>query len=132
MDCIKCKKAMSKSKLQGVLVDKCNICGGIWLDGGELNMIKYNDCKDDNTLLKEARGEVLEEKMRLIVTEGLCPKCQKQRINTYVRSGVEIDQCPACGGIFFDYGELDRVVNSEKTGFKKFLYGFKKQISKKV
>lgn len=128
MDCIKCKQGMFKAKMQGVLVDKCNICGGVWLDGGELDMIKYNDSKDDSTLLKEARGEVLEEKMRLIVTEGLCPKCQKQRINTYVRSGVEIDQCPACKGIFFDYGELDRVINSEKNGFKKFLHGFKKQI----
>ena len=130
MDCIKCTQAMSKAKMQGVLVDKCNICGGIWLDGGELEMIKYNDSKDDDALLKEARSEVLEEKMRLVTTEGLCPKCQKQRINTYVRSGVEVDQCPACKGIFFDYGELDEIISSEKNGFKKFLHGLKKQISK--
>ena len=58
MDCFKCKKAMQKAKLDGVLVDKCNTCGGIWLDAGELEMIKFSDGKSDDHLVKEAKAEI--------------------------------------------------------------------------
>ena len=125
MDCIKCKKPMKKAKLEGVLVDKCDTCRGVWLDGGELEMLQRDYSKTDQELKKEAINELMDEKMRLITTEGLCPKCQGQSINTYMRSGVELDQCPACKGIFFDYGELDKIMKAEKSPFRKFLSGMK-------
>jgi Zn-finger nucleic acid-binding protein len=119
---------MKKAKLEGVLVDKCKVCGGIWLDAGELEMLKYDEGKSDDHLITEVRSELLEEKMRLITTLGLCPKCQEQQINKYNRSGVELDQCPACKGMFFDYGELDKVIKAEKNGIKDFFYGLKKTL----
>lgn len=127
MECIKCKKAMKKAKLEGILVDKCDTCGGVWLDAGELEMLEKKNGKTDQELKKEAMNEIMNEKMRLITTEGLCPKCQEQRINRYMRSGVELDQCPACKGLFFDYGELDKIMAAEKSQspFKKFLSGMK-------
>ena len=54
MECIKCKKTMKKAKLEGVLVDKCDICGGVWLDGGELEMLQNSIVKSDQDLKKEA------------------------------------------------------------------------------
>ena len=31
---------MSKTIIEGVVIDKCDFCGGVWLDPGELKMIK--------------------------------------------------------------------------------------------
>ncbi len=35
-----------------------------------------------------------------------CPKCHGV-MRTYNRSGVQIEQCDNCRGIFLDYGELE-------------------------
>jgi len=31
-------------------------------------------------------------------------------------SGVEVEVCPACGGIFLDAGELDKVLEESRRG----------------
>jgi len=47
------------------------------------------------------------------VTDLICPKCQG-RMRTYERSGVTVDQCTECRGIFLDRGELERLVDAEQ------------------
>ena len=37
-----------------------------------------------------------------------CPKCHGM-MRTYNRSGVHIEQCDNCRGIFLDYGELEHL-----------------------
>ena len=46
-------------------------------------------------------------------TDLICPKCQG-RMRTYERSGVTVDQCTECRGIFLDRGELERLVDAEQ------------------
>ncbi|MFO7253527.1 MAG: zf-TFIIB domain-containing protein [Actinomycetes bacterium] len=41
-----------------------------------------------------------------------CPKCHGL-MRTYNRSGVTIDQCESCRGIFLDYGELETLTRLE-------------------
>lgn len=41
-----------------------------------------------------------------------CPKCQGS-MRTYERSGITVDQCTECRGIFLDRGELERLVDAE-------------------
>lgn len=41
-----------------------------------------------------------------------CPKCQGA-MRQYERSGVHVDQCADCRGIFLDRGELERLVDAE-------------------
>jgi Zn-finger nucleic acid-binding protein len=41
-----------------------------------------------------------------------CPKCHGE-MRTYERSGVTIDQCTECRGIFHDRGELERLVDAD-------------------
>jgi Zn-finger nucleic acid-binding protein len=46
-------------------------------------------------------------------TESLiCPKCRGE-LRTYERSGVLVDQCSDCRGIFLDRGELERLMDAE-------------------
>ncbi|MBU6512719.1 MAG: zf-TFIIB domain-containing protein [Betaproteobacteria bacterium] len=44
-----------------------------------------------------------------------CPKC-RTAMNSFERSGVILEHCPECGGIFLDRGELERVIEAEAPG----------------
>jgi uncharacterized protein len=48
-----------------------------------------------------------------MATDLICPKCQGL-MRTYERSGVTVDQCGDCRGIFLDRGELERLVDAEQ------------------
>ena len=48
-----------------------------------------------------------------MATDLICPKCQGN-MRTYERSGVTVDQCGDCRGIFLDRGELERLVDAEQ------------------
>ncbi|GGM00741.1 hypothetical protein GCM10012279_17900 [Micromonospora yangpuensis] len=42
----------------------------------------------------------------------ICPKCRGE-MRQYERSGVVIDQCGECRGIFLDRGELEKLFEAE-------------------
>ena len=42
----------------------------------------------------------------------LCPKCQAP-LRSYERSGVVVDRCTECGGLFLDRGELEHLIDVE-------------------
>ena len=44
-----------------------------------------------------------------------CPKCAAEMV-TYERSGIHLDQCRECRGIYLDRGELERLVDAESGG----------------
>ena len=48
-----------------------------------------------------------------MATDLVCPKCQGL-MRTYERSGVTVDQCTDCRGIFLDRGELEHLVDAEQ------------------
>lgn len=39
----------------------------------------------------------------------ICPACQSE-LKMSERSGVEIDYCPSCRGVWLDGGELDKIL----------------------
>ena len=39
MRCPKCGSAMAEEKYEAVLVDRCGSCGGVYFDGGELELV---------------------------------------------------------------------------------------------
>ena len=46
----------------------------------------------------------------------ICPKCQGT-MRQYERSGVTVDQCEECRGIFLDRGELERLTEAESAAY---------------
>jgi Zn-finger nucleic acid-binding protein len=42
-----------------------------------------------------------------------CPKCHGQ-MRSYERSGITLEQCTECRGIFLDRGELERLTQAEQ------------------
>ena len=45
----------------------------------------------------------------------ICPRCGKT-LQERVEHGVTIDQCPSCGGVWLDKGELDVLVEADESG----------------
>jgi Zn-finger nucleic acid-binding protein len=41
-----------------------------------------------------------------------CPKCDSD-MATYERSGITVEQCRECRGLFLDRGELERLIDAE-------------------
>ena len=48
------------------------------------------------------------------VASMLCPVC-KTGLSMSDRSGVEIDFCPSCRGVWLDRGELDKIIERTQT-----------------
>lgn len=99
--CPACKDAplAEFSPRTGLAVDHCQACGGAWLDIGEV----YAFTRDPHTAqaaLKSAYG-------RAMPTSRPCPRCARAMRSVRLESsGVLIEACPACGGNWFDKGEL--------------------------
>ncbi len=81
-------------------------CGGIWLDNYELDKVDE---------AHEAAGEALLDigpHTPVAVDHSgkrVCPKCpaQNMRRNYFsVKKEIEVDDCPACGWVWLDSGEL--------------------------
>lgn len=43
-----------------------------------------------------------------------CPVCETTQLLMTERSGIEIDYCPQCRGVWLDRGELDKIL--ERSG----------------
>lgn len=43
-----------------------------------------------------------------------CPVCKNVTLLMSEKSGIEIDYCPECRGIWLDRGELDKIIEKEK------------------
>ena len=39
MRCPRCDGTLNENKFEGVLIDTCDKCGGVWLDSGELEQL---------------------------------------------------------------------------------------------
>jgi len=111
MDCPVCDNAMITLELQGVEIDHCLDCGGIWLDAGELELL-LNDSQKAAALLKsfQINTEIIEKPRK-------CPICLKKMQKISVGSeppALLIDKCKKGDGLWFDEGELKDIVKRAK------------------
>ncbi|MDO9176542.1 MAG: zf-TFIIB domain-containing protein [Actinomycetota bacterium] len=44
-----------------------------------------------------------------------CPTCPESVLVMADRSGIEIDYCPTCRGVWLDRGELDKIIERSAT-----------------
>jgi Zn-finger nucleic acid-binding protein len=111
MQCPACENPLTQMEAGGVTVDICKGgCGGIWFDNYEFK--KFDEPH-------ESEGEILLEidhKPGIYDTESRhnCPKCSDITLSRHfmsVKRKVEIDECPQCGGIWLDAGELGQIRN---------------------
>ena len=104
MQCPKCQSnAPDFNTAEGVLLNFCNGCSGLWFDEGELALYceTEHDVPDLDALLSQARA-----------TSFACPRCQDERLMElpyFAGEDVLIDWCPACHGAWLDQQELGKI-----------------------
>jgi Zn-finger nucleic acid-binding protein len=93
-----------------VTVDVCSGgCGGVWFDNFELRKVTNPDEIDSDALLHVAFNPALEvdyERRRR------CPRCPDIVMMRRFYSGrrqVVVEECPNCGGLWLDAGELQMI-----------------------
>jgi Zn-dependent protease with chaperone function len=86
---------------QGVEVDHCRTCGGVWLDKGEI----FYFARSAKALIVEL------QRAEKAAQPGDVPSPATgqpmQRLNVF---GVELDMCGETGGLWLDKGEIQQVV----------------------
>ena len=96
--CPACKLPLLTAEIDGVELDYCADDLGVWFDEGEI--------------------EVLLEAEQPILTHGKvgpkgkrrCPRCDAKLHLYFPVPDLELDMCPNGDGLWFDAGELNRLV----------------------
>lgn len=110
MQCPACGNTLQAMTVKDVTVDVCKGgCGGIWFDNFEIKKFDEPHESAGQVVLQIEKNpgvQVDHERRRN------CPKCRDvvmMRRFFSVQRQVEIDECPGCGGIWLDQGELGRI-----------------------
>ena len=105
MQCPRHDRAMRRFAIDGVEVDRCGICGGIWLDAGELAQLVALDKSTKPAIRMLDRSDDADEPAD---HDAVCPRDGTAliRMRDVGEASVECDACSACGGVFLDAGGL--------------------------
>ena len=103
MICPKCISPMVKVLFEGVELERCVDCHGLWF-----NPLEREDLK------KRRASEVVDNGDAQLGSEFnrvngiLCPQCEILMMPMVAigRPRIRFEQCPGCGGSFFDAGEF--------------------------
>jgi uncharacterized protein len=116
VNCSGCKKAMAEVVVEGVTIDTCAQCGGVWLDSGEADdLAKKGGKTSPKDELKKKKYELLKQwkvsPQDPRPTDRSCPRCEEHlvRVNYKQVPGLLVDKCPKDCGLYLDKGELEKV-----------------------
>lgn len=106
MHCPNCSNQMTTAHIDGRHAPLCAKCDGRWLSGASITELLEREISAPSirkiTEIADATG-VLSEKRK-------CPSCISTYLSTCEVRSVELDICVNCCGVFFDYGEISKIL----------------------
>ena len=111
MNCPVCREPFVVVERDGIELDVCPWCRGLWFDAGEL------------ALLAETMGRALTvgddvdlETTPVSETRRQCPRCDKamEKVSMGTSPRIPLDRCRA-HGLWFDHGELGLLIGQMGT-----------------
>lgn len=110
MKCPACDLALVELKVGPVSLDVCQRgCGGIWFDAQELDKIgkaKLPEAEQLAEIVQETPAPTDADQVRHCLR---CRDVKLERKLFSLGSGVIMDCCPKCHGIWLDHGELETI-----------------------
>jgi Zn-finger nucleic acid-binding protein len=110
MKCPACGNVLQGMTVDDVDVDACRGgCGGLWFDSHELRKFDKPHDAAGEALLDIEKNENIHVDYR---KQRHCPKCGTVALTRRLLNAqrhVEIDECPSCGGVWLDAGELGEI-----------------------
>lgn len=109
MKCLSCDGDLAATHSGGIRVEQCADCGGLWLDQGELDRIVETERADARWMDLDLWRDT--EAVQGQPSARACPYGHGPLATlTYGESGIEVDVCPTCGGVWLDTGELEKIL----------------------
>ena len=110
MICPTCRNAMIVVEHEKIELDYCTNCSGTWFDSGELELLLEVMGLEGSSppiadMLSFPEARTTEKKRR-------CPICGQKMKKTTIGDELEvlIDVCPNGDGLWFDGGEVSRLI----------------------
>jgi Zn-finger nucleic acid-binding protein len=135
MICPKCNAAMETVSVEGIEVERCTGCRGLFFDAREHEKLKdirrAAETLDIGTPAAKAEGggavtATATTKSKTGTKKIQCPSCHTQMIEMAVqgRAWLKFESCTVCHGAYFDAGEFKAYAGGGGvTGFLKGLFG---------
>lgn len=114
MRCPGCDSNLRTIGYEGIDIESCAVCGGEWLDADELGKI----VRIREQRFSAAERSAIDAGARIpgipvaeIEREVVCPHCgvTTEPINYGGDTGIIINRCRGCRGIWVDSGELEKI-----------------------
>ncbi len=118
MKCPGCSKKLKKTNASGVDTLTCSRCEGLWVSMQSMTTLFQVEKLelDLHGLIKDAPNKY--------VSKRQCASCPDQILKVIDTSGVEIDACAKCGGIYFDENEIKSVLPQTHVPLNSILAAF--------
>jgi len=122
------KTNLEKAVFSGIEVDYCPECLGLWLEEEELRWAK--DYKDRNLRWLDVDLWKDNAKFQISSSKKLCPKDRLPLYQAeYGDSGIEVDLCNICKGVWLDRGEFQKIIQYlKKTANEEILNDYLKNL----
>lgn len=119
MQCPKCKSQMEPVLYEGVEVDRCTSCKGLWLDLGEREDLAGAEAASAIDVGDARVGAAMNP-----IDRYPCPRCHGGMVRMVDPKQPHIwyEKCASCGGSFFDAGELRDLASVGIADFFKDLF----------
>jgi Zn-finger nucleic acid-binding protein/predicted MFS family arabinose efflux permease len=103
MRCPKCRADMQQIDYDGIEVDRCTICNGIWFDAGEIDLLR-----NEAAAAAIDTGDASVGKQSDALDSYQCPRCngEMKKVVDPKQSHVCYEVCNSCDGTYLDAGEL--------------------------
>ena len=103
MICPKCTNDMEAVEYEGVEVDRCTNCKGIWFDVGESDWLLGKDAA-----LAIDTGDPSIGRQTNEIDSYRCPRCDGGKVRKVdpKQTQIRYEECTSCRGLFFDAGEF--------------------------
>ena len=109
MNCPQCNSQLEQSLLAGVQVDYCPRCYGLWFNENELEWAR--DAKDRDLRWLDIDLWKNPEEFHVDLGGKNCPEDRMPLYEVrYGDSGVRVDICSLCNGIWLDRGEFKEII----------------------
>jgi Zn-finger nucleic acid-binding protein len=91
--------------IEGVTVDRCAACAGVWFDAEELSRLLSEEARHVAQLLKGGLIAQADGK------RADCPRDASKMMRVYsaIDHSVILDVCGECRGVWLDGGEFDKL-----------------------
>ena len=103
MRCPKCRADMEQIDHDGIEIDRCAHCKGIWFDAGEMELLSNKQAASSIDT-----GSHADSKHLNLIDQYNCPRCGGEMIKKVdpQQRHIWYETCSDCNGSFFDAGEF--------------------------